>query len=102
MAEFINSETDFSSRICSFYYNLKPAFVMPEGVEILQPYAREEVRQVVTSYYKRYYSDTSRRIYLLGINPGRFGGGVTGIPFTDPVQLTKLQIPNQFLQKAEL
>ncbi len=21
---------------------------------------------------------------ILGINPGRFGGGVTGIPFTDP------------------
>ena len=24
---------------------------------------------------------------ILGINPGRFGGGITGIPFTDPVKL---------------
>jgi len=39
----------------------------------------------------------------LGINPGRFGGGVTGIPFTDPIRLEKVcGIKNDFLKKQEL
>ena len=39
----------------------------------------------------------------MGINPGRFGGGVTGIPFTDPVRLEKVcGIKNDFQRKQEL
>ena len=102
MSEFINTKPDFSSRICSFYFGLQPRFVLPAGVEILQPYSKPEVRDVVTAYYGRYYSDTNARIFLLGINPGRFGGGITGIPFTDPLQLTRLSIRHSFTPKAEL
>ena len=40
---------------------------------------------------------------LLGINPGRYGGGLTGIPFTDPVVLSKnCHISNNFRQISEL
>lgn len=40
---------------------------------------------------------------LVGINPGRFGGGVTGIPFTDPVRLQRdCGIPNECVKKQEL
>ncbi len=40
---------------------------------------------------------------IIGINPGRFGGGVTGIPFTDPVRLReKCGIENNWPQKQEL
>jgi hypothetical protein len=40
---------------------------------------------------------------LLGINPGRFGGGITGIPFTDPVKLYEIcEIPNKFDKRVEL
>ena len=40
---------------------------------------------------------------MLGINPGRFGGGVTGIPFTDPIRLEKeCGIKNDFIKKQEL
>ncbi len=39
---------------------------------------------------KQYYSDNNSRRLILGINPGRFGAGVTGIPFTDTVRLSEI------------
>jgi hypothetical protein len=40
---------------------------------------------------------------IIGINPGRFGGGVTGIPFTDPIRLeTECGIINNWPKKQEL
>jgi hypothetical protein len=40
---------------------------------------------------------------LIGINPGRFGGGVTGVPFTDPIRLEKIcGIKNDYQKKQEL
>ena len=40
---------------------------------------------------------------MLGINPGRLGAGLTGVPFTDPVNLEKnCGIPNAFAKKPEL
>ena len=45
----------------------------------------------------------TQRHLLLGINPGRFGGGVTGIPFTDPIRLQNVcGIENNFEKKQEL
>ena len=38
-------------------------------------------------FYKKYYDDYRPRRLILGINPGRFGAGVTGIPFTDTKRL---------------
>ena len=46
-----------------------------------------EVFLVITEFYRKYYSDARPRHMILGINPGRFGAGVTGIPFTDTVRL---------------
>ncbi len=40
---------------------------------------------------------------MLGINPGRFGAGITGIPFTDPVALgEQLGIANAFERQKEM
>lgn len=40
---------------------------------------------------------------LIGINPGRFGGGITGIPFTDPINLeVRCGIENSFPRRHEL
>ncbi|HYG14573.1 MAG TPA: uracil-DNA glycosylase family protein, partial [Bacteroidia bacterium] len=45
----------------------------------------------------------NERVFILGINPGRFGGGVTGIPFTDPIRLEKeCGITNPFAKKPEV
>ena len=71
-------------------------------IEWLMPYEEEETRRVMKQFYNRYYPDTGKRIFILGINPGRFGAGVTGIPFTDPIRLEKLGIENSFSKRQEL
>ena len=40
---------------------------------------------------------------ILGINPGRFGSGLTGVPFTDPINLEKYcGIENKLPKKQEI
>src|SRR5580698_2224499 len=46
-----------------------------------------DVNTLMEQFYKKFYNDDLRRHLILGINPGRFGGGVTGIPFTDSKRL---------------
>jgi len=54
-------------------------------------------------FYNKYYNDTRGRRLILGINPGRFGAGITGIPFTDPIRLEKeCGIKNNFDKRPEL
>ncbi len=92
-----------SENIINFYSKLKIEQKLPEGVEILNPYGDDEVKKVVSRFYRKYYDDNDERILVLGINPGRFGAGVTGIPFTDPVQLEKrCEIINSFDKRPEL
>src|SRR6201996_1903311 len=45
-----------------------------------------EVEITITVYKKNDNDNNTGRI-ILGINPGRFGAGLTGIPFTDPKRL---------------
>lgn len=47
----------------------------------------DETMRIVKEFYNKYYNDENERHIILGINPGRFGGGLTGIPFTDPKRL---------------
>lgn len=93
----------FADRILDFYASLEINEKLPEGIEILNPYKNKEVMAACTAFYKKYYNDTKGRIMILGINPGRFGAGVTGIPFTDPVKLEKeCNIKNSFEKRGEL
>ncbi len=93
----------FADRILKFYQSLEIGQKLPDGVEILNPYKNSEVMDVCTAFYKKYYNDSRGRVMILGINPGRFGAGVTGIPFTDPVRLEKnCGIKNSFDKRAEL
>ena len=51
---------------------------------------------MISQFYNKFYNDNSSRHLILGINPGRFGAGVTGIPFTDSKRLLEkcqLSIP---------
>lgn len=67
------------------------------------PYSDPAVMRVTSAFYRKFFDDTSPRVFLIGINPGRFGAGTTGIPFTDPVSLEKqCGIPNQFPKRREL
>ena len=76
---------------------------LPAGVKLLQPWKDQDALEACTAFYKQYYSDQRTRVLILGINPGRFGGGQTGIPFTDPVRLeTMCGISNPFQKRSEL
>jgi len=42
------------------------------------------------------------RVFVFGINPGRFGSGTTGVPFTDPVALENVcGIANKLVKRRE-
>jgi len=61
---------------------------LPAGIRIMNPFRESEQSLAVSSaFYEKYYNDNGQRHIIWGINPGRFGGGLTGIPFTDPKRL---------------
>lgn len=77
----------FGERVLDFYSNLKLPSGFPLGVEVINPMISGEVRRYVREFFSVFFNDTNKRIFVFGINPGRFGSGVTGVPFTDPVAL---------------
>jgi hypothetical protein len=82
---------------------IDPAVKLPAGVKFINPYLSDEVSSVLKSFTDTYYTGKQKRILILGINPGRFGSGITGIPFTDPVALEDYcGINNTFSKKKEL
>ncbi len=93
----------FSQEVLNFLSTLEIKTSLPRNVEVLNPYQDPVVFQLCKSFYNQYYSDSNQRRIILGINPGRFGGGLTGIPFTDPVKLeTICGITNSLDKKVEL
>lgn len=86
-----------AEKIISFCRELEFKGTMPEGISIMNPFRNDTaVLIAVSAFYRKYYSDNKERHVILGINPGRFGAGVTGIPFTDTIRLQEkcgLSIP---------
>lgn len=96
-------ENTLSDRIINFMTGFQLPDRLPAGVGVLEPWRSDEVISVATKFYSKFYSDRQKRFVMVGINPGRFGGGQTGIPFTDPIRLLKeCGIPNSFNQRPEL
>ena len=78
----------FAEKIITFFTDLDFKGSLPEGITIMNPFREnKDVLNVVSQFYRKYYSDQNLRHLILGINPGSFGAGVTGIPFTDTVRL---------------
>ncbi|MBK8563166.1 MAG: DUF4918 family protein [Saprospiraceae bacterium] len=77
---------------------------VPDGVEWLLPLQNlPETGRVFKVFLEKYYHDEQPRTLILGINPGRFGAGVTNVAFTDPVRLERdCGILNSFDKKEEL
>lgn len=93
----------WSDQIIYFMSGFRISGRLPSEVKILEPWQSDEALRVASIFYKKYYSDRHRRRLILGINPGRFGGGQTGIPFTDPVRLmTDCGIANPMNPRPEL
>ncbi|GAA4338941.1 uracil-DNA glycosylase family protein [Flaviaesturariibacter amylovorans] len=92
----------WAQQLYHFYTHFTPG-ELPNHVAWLFPQRQPEVRKVVKAFLDKYYNDRNERRLLLGINPGRFGAGVTGVNFTAPKQLTEvLSIPHPFKSQSEL
>lgn len=93
----------FAQHVLDFTKTLHPHLQLPPGFDLLFPYDNAETLRVMTTFYEKYYKDHNPRIFIFGINPGRFGAGVTGVPFTDPIRLNEeCRINNEFPKKPEL
>lgn len=69
----------------------------------MNPYADSQARGYVRAFLNTFFADDSPRVLVLGINPGRFGAGITGVTFTDPVALADLcGIANDLPRRREL
>ena len=72
-----------------FYSSLQPKQKLPNGIQWLYPQRSGEVMNVVHTFLQKYFNDAAKRTLFLGINPGRFGAGITGVNFTAAKQLTE-------------
>lgn len=77
----------FATRLLHFLTEFPLPSVLPEGVAADSPYSEPAVLDLLTRFSTRYYAGPAPRVAVLGINPGRFGGGRTGVAFTDPTAL---------------
>jgi len=77
---------DFGKSVVRFYHSLAVP-EPPDNVEVMIPFTQKSVSEIMHQFYTRYYADRQKRIFLVGINPGRLGAGSTAIPFTDPIRL---------------
>jgi hypothetical protein len=93
----------FSTKAANYFLNLKTPNKILKGINVINPYESGEVRKIVNEFFTKFYSDNKERLFMIGINPGRFGGGLTGISFTDPVALREYcGIQNNLGSKTEL
>lgn len=80
--------SNFSDKVIAFNQTLDYTGELPSGFQVLNPYLdNPETMEVMTRFYQKYYADINRRKFILGINPGRYGAAVTGVPFTDTKHL---------------
>lgn len=93
----------WAKQIIAFNQSLKIEAKLPKGVVVLNPFADKVTLELSKKFYNKYYNDNNPRTLILGINPGRFGAGLTGVPFTDPKKLEeRCGIVNTLPKKAEL
>ena len=92
-----------ADKILEFYKGLHPDWPLPDEFQLLFPFDNKDTWNCVEHFYRKYFNDKNERKLILGINPGRFGAGITGVPFTDPKILKeRCGIDNPFPKKNEL
>ncbi len=93
----------FSQKAFRFYRSLKVPAALPEGIATMNPYITDSVQGYIKEFLAKFFNDNKERVFVFGINPGRFGAGLTGITFTDPVALEKFcKIKNNLEKRREL
>lgn len=74
----------FADRIKAFNRKLAFAGTLPPDVAVLNPFKETATAlKHADLFYEKFYADNNLRTPIFGINPGRHGGGLTGVPFTD-------------------
>lgn len=79
----------FADKVINFNQHLTyTGGALPSGIRVMNPFKESEQANIISEkFYHKYYNDSNARHLIFGINPGRFGSGLTGIPFTDPKRL---------------
>lgn len=92
-----------AEKLISFYSSIQPPDNLPQGIEILFPQRDPKVMSVISQFFIKYFNDEHPRGLMLGINPGRYGAGITGVNFTAPKQLqVNCGIGHHFKNSSEL
>ena len=93
---------NLSQNINQFNQQLSLTADLPDDVIVMNPYEDKKTATLAAKFYNKYYSDSNPRKLILGINPGRLGGGITGVPFTDPLKMQDIcGITNELSKKTE-
>lgn len=80
--------SSIAERIIAFNESLSFDAPLPDGIGVMNPFRENpDALPASSEFYRKYYNDENTRRIILGINPGRFGAGLTGVPFTDPKRL---------------
>ena len=85
------NQKSLAKSIISFNDGLSLEAVLPAGIRVMNPFKDEHatlINKLTRRFYNKYYNDNNSRKLILGINPGRLGAGLTGIPFTDTKRLS--------------
>lgn len=78
----------FADHVIQFNRELEFKGSLPRGIRVMNPFRENpDILPVTEKFYRKFYDDRTPRKFILGINPGRFGAGSTGIPFTDTKRL---------------
>ena len=86
----MSEKLTFATKVIKFLGELEYNGSLPEGISIMNPFrSNPGIFPIISQFYHKYYNDNNKRYLILGINPGRFGAGVTGIPFTDSKRLSE-------------
>jgi Domain of unknown function (DUF4918) len=76
----------FASHIKRFNRHLHLGAELPDGIKAMNPFTGDNSATVLLlsdAFYDQFYNDEHQRTFIIGINPGRHGAGITGVPFTD-------------------
>ena len=98
MSHFVWAEA-----LMRLYQDLQPPPHLPNGIQWLYPQQQAPVQEVMQIFFNRFFNDGVPRRLILGINPGRFGAGATGVNFTATKQLQQFcGIDTALPQQSEL
>lgn len=83
----MNKNITFAEQVLLFQKNLSNVKLdLPTGFQLVNPLIgkqKEQVQEIMTSFYHKYYSDFHKRRLILGSSPARRGSAVIGVPFEE-------------------